>query len=51
MEVPTVAVTGVSGLVGQALVTRLAQESTVTRIVGLDVREPARANAPTSSST
>jgi nucleoside-diphosphate-sugar epimerase len=42
MEVPTIAVTGVSGLVGQALVARLAQESAVTRIVGLDVREPRR---------
>ena len=42
MEVPSIAVTGVSGLVGQALVTRLAQESGVTRIVGLDVREPRR---------
>jgi len=42
MEVPSIAVTGVSGLVGQALVARLAQESSVTRIVGLDVREPRR---------
>jgi UDP-glucose 4-epimerase len=42
MEVPSIAVTGVAGLVGQALVARLAQESSVTRIVGLDVREPRR---------
>ena len=42
MDVPTIAVTGVSGLVGQALVTRLAQEPDVNRIVGLDVREPRR---------
>jgi UDP-glucose 4-epimerase len=42
MEMPSIAVTGVSGLVGQALVARLAQESSVTRIVGLDVREPRR---------
>lgn len=40
MEVVSVAITGASGLVGQRLLTRLADD--VERIVGLDVREPQR---------
>lgn len=40
MEVVSVAITGASGLVGQRLLTRLADD--VERIVGLDVREPRR---------
>jgi UDP-glucose 4-epimerase len=39
MDVPTLAVTGAAGLIGQALIPRLAGE---WRIIGLDVREPAR---------
>jgi UDP-glucose 4-epimerase len=38
----TVAVTGASGLMGQRLLPELAAEPTVTRFVGLDVREPER---------
>lgn len=39
MDVPTVAVTGAAGLIAQRLMPRLAPD---WRIVGLDVREPAR---------
>jgi nucleoside-diphosphate-sugar epimerase len=41
MDVVTVAVTGASGLVGQRLLPRLADEG-VERLVGLDVRDPRR---------
>lgn len=41
MDVVAVAVTGVSGLVGQRLLPRLAADG-VERLVGLDVREPRR---------
>jgi nucleoside-diphosphate-sugar epimerase len=37
-----VAVTGVSGFIGQRLLPRLDASPAVTRIVGLDVRDPAR---------
>jgi nucleoside-diphosphate-sugar epimerase len=40
MDVPAIAVTGASGLVGQRLLARLADHTDVTRIVALDVREP-----------
>ena len=39
MDVPTVAVTGAAGLIGQALLPRLAVDG---RVIGLDVREPPR---------
>ena len=42
MEVISVAVTGAAGLVGQPLVEALAAHPDVARVVGLDVREPAR---------
>jgi nucleoside-diphosphate-sugar epimerase len=38
----TIAVTGASGLVGRRLMHVLADEPTVTRLIGLDVREPTR---------
>jgi len=38
----TVAVTGASGLVGRRLMRVLADDPTVTRLIGLDVREPTR---------
>lgn len=41
MAMRTVAVTGVSGFLGQGLVRRLVREGTARRLVGLDVREPA----------
>lgn len=41
-DMVAVAVTGASGLVGQRLVEHLTGCAEVTRIVGLDVREPAR---------
>jgi nucleoside-diphosphate-sugar epimerase len=40
MDVPAIAVTGASGLVGQRLLPRLADHPDVTRVVALDVREP-----------
>src|SRR5262245_37998824 len=40
MEVPAIAVTGASGLVGQRLLPLLAAHPDVTRVVALDVREP-----------
>jgi UDP-glucose 4-epimerase len=42
MKVPTIAVTGASGLVGQRLLPFLAGTDGVTRLVGLDVRPPRR---------
>jgi nucleoside-diphosphate-sugar epimerase len=42
MNVTSIAVTGVAGLVGQPLVHVLADRSDVSRVVGLDVREPER---------
>ncbi len=42
MDVPTVAVTGASGLVAQHLLPRLVGDGIATRVVGLDVREPVR---------
>jgi UDP-glucose 4-epimerase len=42
MDVVAIAVTGASGLVGQRLLPRLADEAQVTRLIGLDVRDPLR---------
>jgi len=42
MDVVAIAVTGASGLVGQRLLPRLADEAEVTRLIGLDVRDPLR---------
>jgi UDP-glucose 4-epimerase len=42
MDVVAIAVTGASGLVGQRLLARLADDEQVTRLVGLDVRDPRR---------
>jgi UDP-glucose 4-epimerase len=42
MDVVAIAVTGASGLVGQRLLPRLAEDDQVTRLIGLDVREPRR---------
>lgn len=42
MDVFNIAVTGASGLVGQRLLSRLADREDVQRIVGLDVLEPRR---------
>lgn len=42
MDVLSVAITGASGLVGQRLVLTLADSQQISRIVGLDVREPRR---------
>lgn len=42
MDVVAIAVTGASGLVGQRLLPRLAEDDRVTRLIGLDVREPRR---------
>jgi UDP-glucose 4-epimerase len=42
MDVVAIAVTGASGLVGQRLLPRLADEDRVTRLIGLDVRDPRR---------
>jgi len=42
MDVHSIAVTGASGLVGQRLLSLLAADPSVRRIVGLDVREPDR---------
>jgi UDP-glucose 4-epimerase len=42
MDVVAIAVTGASGLVGQRLLPRLADEVQVTRLIGLDVRDPLR---------
>ena len=42
MDVVAVAVSGASGVVGQRLLTRLADDERVTRIIGLDVHEPDR---------
>jgi len=42
MDVPSIVVTGASGLVGQRLLPVLAGDASVTRLVALDVREPAR---------
>lgn len=42
MDVVAIAVTGASGLVGERLLARLADDENVTRIVGLDVRDPRR---------
>lgn len=42
MDVVAIAVTGASGLVGQQLLPRLADDDRVTRVIGLDVREPHR---------
>src|SRR5262249_23756821 len=38
--VPSVGITGVSGLVGRALTDRLVDRRGITRVVGIDVREP-----------
>jgi UDP-glucose 4-epimerase len=38
----TVAITGASGLVGQRLLPRLAEDREIQRLVGLDVRDPHR---------
>jgi nucleoside-diphosphate-sugar epimerase len=40
MDVPGIAVTGASGLVGQRLLPLLARDPDATRVVALDVREP-----------
>jgi nucleoside-diphosphate-sugar epimerase len=40
MEVPAIAVTGASGLVGQRFLPLLVAHPAVTRVVALDVREP-----------
>ncbi|HKA94196.1 MAG TPA: NAD-dependent epimerase/dehydratase family protein [Acidimicrobiia bacterium] len=37
-----IAVTGASGLVGQRLLPKLAEDERVTRLIGLDVRDPRR---------
>ena len=42
MDVISIAVTGASGLVGQRLLSRLADANVATRIVGIDVVEPRR---------
>jgi UDP-glucose 4-epimerase len=42
MDVVAIAVTGASGLVGQRLLPRLAEHERVTRLIGLDVRDPLR---------
>jgi UDP-glucose 4-epimerase len=42
MDVVAVAISGASGLVGERLLTRLADDQSVTRIIGLDVRDPRR---------
>jgi UDP-glucose 4-epimerase len=42
MDVVAIAITGAAGLVGRQLLPALAGESGVTRVVGLDVREPTR---------
>ena len=42
MDVVAIAVTGASGLVGQQLLPRLAEDDRVTRLIGLDVRDPRR---------
>jgi UDP-glucose 4-epimerase len=42
MDVVVIAVTGASGLVGQRLLPRLADEAHVMRLIGLDVRDPLR---------
>lgn len=42
MDVVAIAVTGASGLVGQRLLSRLADDPNVTRMIGLDVRDPHR---------
>jgi UDP-glucose 4-epimerase len=42
MDVVAVAISGASGLVGEQLLARLADEQSVTRIIGLDVRDPRR---------
>ena len=42
MDVVAIAVTGASGVVGQRLLPKLAQDERVTRLIGLDVRDPRR---------
>lgn len=42
MNVSSIAVTGAAGLIGQPLLQVLADHPDVTRVIGLDVREPAR---------
>jgi UDP-glucose 4-epimerase len=42
MDVVAVAISGASGLVGERLLARLADDQSVTRIIGLDVRDPRR---------
>src|SRR5215207_6090862 len=42
MDVVAIAVTGASGLVGQRLLPRLADDDRVTRLIALDVRDPRR---------
>jgi nucleoside-diphosphate-sugar epimerase len=42
MDVVAIAVTGASGLVGQRLLPKLAENERVTRLIGLDVRDPRR---------
>jgi UDP-glucose 4-epimerase len=42
MDVVAIAVSGVSGLVGERLLARLAEDERVTRVIGLDVRDPRR---------
>ena len=42
MDVVAIAITGAAGLIGRQLVPALASDPGVTRVVGLDVREPIR---------
>src|SRR5262249_8226179 len=42
MDVVAIAVTGASGLVGQRLLPKLADAERVTRLMGLEVRDPGR---------
>jgi UDP-glucose 4-epimerase len=42
MDVVAIAVTGASGLVGERLLSRLADDDGVTRLIGLDIRDPRR---------
>jgi nucleoside-diphosphate-sugar epimerase len=42
MDVVAIAVTGASGLVGERLLSGLADDERVSRIIGLDVRDPRR---------
>src|SRR5262249_56060831 len=42
MDVVAIAVTGASGLVGQRLLPKLAEDEGVTHLIGLDVHDPRR---------